>query len=817
MILMELRSIVLRTSVHMPDVYEMKICHKRSPRSRISHALSHAFAVGLIFVFGLFLFAPLATAAPDAFSMQITFTNVPGGATLTNFPALVILDTSNTVNYAGFLDITSGYDLRFWTNATFTGTELNYEIESFDNTGSSYIWVQIPALTNDMPIWATWGDAAYTDQMAYTTNGDVWSEGYIGVWHFNETSGSHADSAAGNTGTANGAVNQDGTGQIAGGDELPGGDTDYIDCGDIDAVDGATQLTVSVWARVDYLDKDATLVTKGEFGAGQPLMLWRDDDGNVLGNTNTSAALMGSIRIEGANDIWNDTGWHYTAITFVGGSETGLRLYHNGNEDANSPVAATNQPSLASPNINTVRWGGATTSSGKGMDGGLDEARISTVARSAGWIMAEYRNQGSPDAFMTYGNVQAPAGIITIANLSADGITADSARLNAVLTAAGTNADVSAYWWITGSATTNSAPAGSYMNALASNISYTVSGGLQADREYNFTFRASNSADDIWASPPLSFITDLSSGQKPVFTNAVLLSGSSIQLGWADNADHETGYILQRSTINGSEYSTIASPAANATSFTDSGLNYGTTYYYQLAATNSVNGGSATDFALCRASVTTPSVGIFTNTVTLDVIADTMIYSRAGETNKNFNNTSGHNVVVGYGGGIQRGLIRFDTSSLAIPDNGSMSVISAVLKVTNTDTGGLNDPDVGAYDYPYDFRETTATWINPAGDGSDSTLGGTIGTLLTSKANMNDTANYANTFDSSAEFVAAVETAIAGDNTINLLLKRPNDSGTSNDYIRFGDREGWETGYFQLDVTYILTLYPPAGTVIIIR
>lgn len=203
---------------------------------------------------------------------------------------------------------------------------------------------------------------------------------------------------------------------------------------------------------------------------------------------------------------------------------------------------------------------------------------------------------------------------------------------------------------------------------------------------------------------------------------------------------------------------------------------------------------------------------IVTNTVTLDVVADTYIASNLATTPQN----GDVKLTVGYAGGTKRALIRFDTSSITFPAGAVLAVSSAVLKVTNTGTGGLNDPDVGIYDYAYDFGETSATWNNPAGNGSDSTAGGTIGTLLASIANLNDDADVSHTFASSPAFQSVVETALAGDNTINLLVKRPNDSGTSNDYILFRNRELNASGYFQLMVTYELTL-PPAGTVIIIR
>lgn len=58
-----------------------------------------------------------------------------------------------------------------------------------------------------------------------------------------------------------------------------------------------------------------------------------------------------------------------------------------------------------------------------------------------------------------------------------------------------------------------------------------------------------------------------------------------INLSWHDNSNNETGFYLQRSTDQ-STWSTIATLGANTTSYQDSALSHGVTYYYQVAAYN---------------------------------------------------------------------------------------------------------------------------------------------------------------------------------------------------------------------------------------
>lgn len=60
---------------------------------------------------------------------------------------------------------------------------------------------------------------------------------------------------------------------------------------------------------------------------------------------------------------------------------------------------------------------------------------------------------------------------------------------------------------------------------------------------------------------------------------------SSLVLTWTDASTTETGFRVERSA-NGTSFTQIASPGANATTFTDTALTAGTTYYYRVRAFN---------------------------------------------------------------------------------------------------------------------------------------------------------------------------------------------------------------------------------------
>jgi hypothetical protein len=65
-----------------------------------------------------------------------------------------------------------------------------------------------------------------------------------------------------------------------------------------------------------------------------------------------------------------------------------------------------------------------------------------------------------------------------------------------------------------------------------------------------------------------------------------------VALGWTDNSSNESGFIISRSTDNVS-FSDIHTTAADATSYTNTGLTGGQIYYYKVRATNA--GGDSAD------------------------------------------------------------------------------------------------------------------------------------------------------------------------------------------------------------------------------
>ena len=63
------------------------------------------------------------------------------------------------------------------------------------------------------------------------------------------------------------------------------------------------------------------------------------------------------------------------------------------------------------------------------------------------------------------------------------------------------------------------------------------------------------------------------------------ISTSQIALSWTDNSYGEQGFNIERKE-SGEDYSQIATVGENVTTYSDTGLNEATTYYYRVRAYN---------------------------------------------------------------------------------------------------------------------------------------------------------------------------------------------------------------------------------------
>jgi galactose oxidase-like protein/fibronectin type III domain protein/Kelch motif protein len=92
----------------------------------------------------------------------------------------------------------------------------------------------------------------------------------------------------------------------------------------------------------------------------------------------------------------------------------------------------------------------------------------------------------------------------------------------------------------------------------------------------------------------------------PTNLTATAASSSQINLSWTDNSNNETGFKIERSS-NGTNFTQIATVAANIKAYTDTGLTASTKYYYRVRAYNSAGNSAYSNTASATTLPTPPA------------------------------------------------------------------------------------------------------------------------------------------------------------------------------------------------------------------
>jgi len=527
--------------------------------------------------------------------MRIGFENYAGGETLTNFPAFVKLEEgSNNFSHADVA--VDGTDLRF--TAADGVTLLNYDIEEWNSSGTSYIWVQVPALNANAAIHAYWGSGR-TLPIASVLTGSTWSQDYGGVWHLDEIGGTEdlTDSTAnGNDPTVDNDTDN-ATGMIAMGQNFDGG-TDYISIPDSPSLSVTGNLTMSGWVNVSSFaggsqhlmakDGNSAYRCRIQDGGSRFWMLVNDGGGfdhhfvshsftvgqwyHIAAQLDTSGPFM-KFYVNGSQ-VWFDVATTKSSIADTGGA------FLIGNYQANNPT--------------------------EDFVGVMDEVRVSAALRSADWLHACWLNVASNRHFNSYEDA-GPNWLLTAD--AASGVTDTSATFHATLEIPTTNADVYVYWGTTdgtnnASAWATNAYVGSWTNEASTNISFWTN-VLSLSTHYYYTFQATNDSYDIWASPSADFYTfgkpgvDNAGGATGLGVGEATLNGRVVSTGGVpvthvriyfgdedggmDTGNWDSNYVFDAGSVTqGVPFST------NLT-----GLLYGVQYSYRTYASNSYGEGWA--------------------------------------------------------------------------------------------------------------------------------------------------------------------------------------------------------------------------------
>ena len=294
----------------------------------------------------------------------------------------------------------NGGDIIF-TNAS--GIKLDHETVRYNNsTGELIAWLEVDSINDGTVIYMYYGNSSggLTFGITESEADAVWTNNYVGVWHLDETSPrQHIDSTSNDydsTSVVVASQGQTATAKIGGADEFTatvGQAVSVPDPGASSVLDlaGNGNVTYSVWIypRAPGLNQ-AGIFSKGSAGVsnGYRFALDRPNCGGV-------SHTLAVTRAGNWSGICNPTpqatpnAWNYVVYTFDNSTSPDSHyLYKNGPQIFTVSVNA-NSLDTALP-LKIGDWGTTV------FDGFIDEVRISSTNRPAGWIQTEFNNQNNP-------------------------------------------------------------------------------------------------------------------------------------------------------------------------------------------------------------------------------------------------------------------------------------------------------------------------------------------------------------------------------------------------------------------------------------
>ena len=376
---------------------------------------------------------------PLNYDFNMTISPAAGKVTSTiseNFPLLVRLSSARQLGFDPAKCGVNGADLRF---ALADGTLLAHEIDTWNPSGESLVWVNVPSLAADTQVVAYWG--VNDPSLAPAVNAaDTWPD-FIGVWHLGEGAKIVRDSSGNGYDATNIAA------VVAGKDPKIGGCVscsnlfvtgvfDFTDTNAAKPLLDRSKLTVTAWATIDDFDKRNS-PTDGYGNAknarvdiANKLSGWNDGNGGFAfrffennGYGEVAAPFFGVTINSGTGgnlDNWNTKttssggNWRYFTYTMDGKAAV---KYQN----AAVLESATRSHGILGPDVTVPLMFGASDihSSNGNVNSGLvvvrmDELRIRNGAASAAWVSADYAQQSS-DTFLDYGVVKSVFSISPIA------------------------------------------------------------------------------------------------------------------------------------------------------------------------------------------------------------------------------------------------------------------------------------------------------------------------------------------------------------------------------------------------------------------
>ena len=428
--------------------------------------------------------APLAQSAtlvrPENFSFYVPFTvaGYAGSASLESFPVLVRLADNSPTSFHYSDCAAGGSDLRF---ADSSGNLIPHEIDTWNASGESLVWVRVPVLSNSATFRMYYGSIA----PGAPATEDVWSR-YAVVIHGGD---SLANAVSGGVAVSAGSTNVSataGSGIVGGGVNKSTANAIGVNVtmGNPAALADTGKFSVSGWFKRNGNGNSGTHVlgaSRGGWNSGEGYLLLQEK-----GQYIDVAARNSHQWNSGAYTLANLT-WGHVAFSYEQG--VAIKSYFNGNADQTktSPGNLVSSASIWS-------FGSyANTASKDSFKGDMDELRIFDGVASGDWIQAEHDTVVS-NSFLTAGQATSceatPApqvGVVasdvqytnatfsvTVASLGKNGaMTADASWVDATLLVAAEDTFASPLFSVPlARVSTAPASASSTVGPLATNTTY---------------------------------------------------------------------------------------------------------------------------------------------------------------------------------------------------------------------------------------------------------------------------------------------------------------------------------------------------------
>ncbi len=322
-----------------------------------------------------------------SFRKKITLDTSAAGAdiaaSLTDLPVLVRLHTGN---FSYFADAKpDGSDLRFIAGDD--KTPLKFHIERYDTANQlAYVWVRVPrvaAKSNDF-IWMYYGN---TGAVAASEPGMTYDAAQAAVFHFDNASGAPHDQTANQNTISAWTAQPVNAALIGGGAAVSNGKYFTVNTSPSLRFVPETGATVSMWLKLHGAQKDADIIYRSE-GDGT---LAFGVDGNALALRYRNANGK-DFEIAQAGTLAPNV-WYHVALTM---NASRIAVFINGAE------AAAVNASVTELGGNIVV--GAAAGGANALDAELDELQIARSVRSADWLRAQARGEGSDAMLLSYGD-----------------------------------------------------------------------------------------------------------------------------------------------------------------------------------------------------------------------------------------------------------------------------------------------------------------------------------------------------------------------------------------------------------------------------